>query len=651
MCRESLLVWLGGLTLVGSLGPASGMVGSGAAEPPAYSRVFADTFDRAPTTSKPGGAGLGPLWDESPPHVGPYIASEGDRAYCPQASTMVFVSSLPATRGDYAEGLFRWAAPWSGGGLRFHLDAAARIQSDGRHYLVKYRHEPEFGVTPRIVLYRAGIGGSKQFWGERVLPDYPPLDTSPRWLRVAVMDDAREDPVVTGAVAWGGPTCGENGTLEDCQHMQSFTMVDAGDPLGLSGTGGRVFLSVHHSDYELLQFNAGRAGDTLISAGEAVRAGPGTLRVAVSIDPLDGMTAAELDVAYDALRFVATAVEPTALLDGYSLGCDLSTPGWIHITLSSSESGCGSGEALWLSFAALAPGCTLVDLAQARLNEGTLPSSSSDGHLLAESVEDADGDGISEVSGDCCDRFDWIHPGATERCNGADDDCDGQRDEDGVCACPSFPCPRGPGFWETACRGSNPEVSLGPSHVGSVSDTATFAGLDAVEPICDRLLGQAATICGDAEQAFLALLLNRGDGRLCDLQPISAENTAHLTVGAAIGEVDAILAGPVCDPVEGERALAICQELNNGQGIPDFLAEEEQLWVDSGTERSATLHWDRSDASAAGRTSRFRILRSALGPIEWMTLGTSRCPSWLQDRDCRSAPGSVYLYAVVGDAR
>src|SRR5689334_20913069 len=44
-------------------------------------------------------------------------------------------------------------------------------------------------------------------------------------------------------------------------------------------------------------------------------------------------------------------------------------------------------------------------------------------------LDDLDGDGAaSDV--DCADLTRSVHPGAPERCNGIDDDCDGQIDED-----------------------------------------------------------------------------------------------------------------------------------------------------------------------------------------------------------------------------
>ena len=43
-------------------------------------------------------------------------------------------------------------------------------------------------------------------------------------------------------------------------------------------------------------------------------------------------------------------------------------------------------------------------------------------------AEDADGDGWTVEEGDCDDADPAVHPGATETCNGKDDDCDGEAD-------------------------------------------------------------------------------------------------------------------------------------------------------------------------------------------------------------------------------
>jgi hypothetical protein len=52
-----------------------------------------------------------------------------------------------------------------------------------------------------------------------------------------------------------------------------------------------------------------------------------------------------------------------------------------------------------------------------------------DADLIGTWLIDDDGDTFSEDQQDCDDLEPAIHPGATEVCNGADDNCDGRRDE------------------------------------------------------------------------------------------------------------------------------------------------------------------------------------------------------------------------------
>lgn len=66
--------------------------------------------------------------------------------------------------------------------------------------------------------------------------------------------------------------------------------------------------------------------------------------------------------------------------------------------------------------------------------------------------DDADGDGYTEDEGDCDDDDRSVHPGAPELCNGEDDDCDGQEDEDATNTIQAWPDEDGDGFGDAGAR-------------------------------------------------------------------------------------------------------------------------------------------------------------------------------------------------------
>jgi len=64
-------------------------------------------------------------------------------------------------------------------------------------------------------------------------------------------------------------------------------------------------------------------------------------------------------------------------------------------------------------------------------------------------LSDADGDGYP-FEDDCNDENTEVHPGASERCDEADEDCDGRVDEDAADAPSWFPDADADGFGETS---------------------------------------------------------------------------------------------------------------------------------------------------------------------------------------------------------
>jgi uncharacterized protein (TIGR03382 family) len=106
---------------------------------------------------------------------------------------------------------------------------------------------------------------------------------------------------------------------------------------------------------------------------------------------------------------------------------------------------------------------------------------------------DADGDGYSVIQGDCHDDDASIHPAASERCNGLDDDCDGTVDDSPVDAGSWSADADGDGYGEAgaaelACvppAGHVPDASDCDDADASVNPAAVDAVGDAVDADCD----------------------------------------------------------------------------------------------------------------------------------------------------------------------
>ena len=132
--------------------------------------------------------------------------------------------------------------------------------------------------------------------------------------------------------------------------------------------------------------------------------------------------------------------------------------------------------------------------------------------------------------------------------------------------------PHTQGFWKRQCRGSHPsgESERLDGYAPCVGSMATFAGVATANDVCDRLHpNPSRDKCEQAEAQFAALLLNACSGRLDRACCIEADTTSGTTVGAAISEIDALLANPARTFEDCVRAQAIADAINTGAALCD----------------------------------------------------------------------------------
>jgi len=397
--------------------------------------------------------------------------------------------------------------------------------------------------------------------------------------------------------------------------------------------------------------------DTIVSLPQDTTVDPEQfVDVCLSIDPLDEMIATDIDIAYDATVLDAVSLQGTSLIQSFSMTYNIQTEGWIRISLFGTQPTTGSGCAIEITFETLKPGCALLDITGALINEGEIPSQTEDGLLTVYGITDEDSDGLSESGGDCSDRFDWIYPGSTEICNGADDDCDSNIDEDVVCPCASYVAPRASAFWERVCRGSSVEESIQTSYVDLVNDYSTFSAIADVNDVSAVMLYSGPDECPQAEREFIALLLNIASDRICVEQPINSSTTMALDLFEALGEIDTLLADLGRDDEDCLLARTVASEINTGSSIDEFLGEEIHMSAvkQYRTEGSALIleavvvFWNQSDAAAAGRPTMYQLHRSSGNPLAWSLIGESDCHLWFPDFDAPHPPGSITFYQVIG---
>jgi hypothetical protein len=180
---------------------------------------------------------------------------------------------------------------------------------------------------------------------------------------------------------------------------------------------------------------------------------------------------------------------------------------------------------------------------------------------------------------------------ADEVCNGIDDDCNGAVDDGGDTLCddgdpctadrclPSSGCshevsglcqasPRSEGFWRRLCRGPHPDGQITQEDVDCVNDSCTFAAVQTVAELCQRLdPAPPEDKCAQAEAQLMALMLNSCQGRIVDTAPILSTCSASTTIGQSRAEVDDLLCASSRDQSTCTRAQCQAEEINSGRAL------------------------------------------------------------------------------------
>jgi hypothetical protein len=243
-------------------------------------------------------------------------------------------------------------------------------------------------------------------------------------------------------------------------------------------------------------------------------------------------------------------------------------------------------------------------------------------------------------AGDCDDTSAAVHPGAPERCNAEDDDCDGQvdegaattwyRDDDGDGwgrdANPSTACARPPGYVDAGgdCDDADPLVSP----VAAERCNGEDDDCDGQLPLSERTDGDAdgSPDCADCDDLDAATY--PGASERCDLEDDDCDGLAD--EGACPCQVDHYLGRPYqfcTTPLTWDQAASACAV--HGYQLASLSSSGEDAWVNQRINTfSYGYWWIGLRREGAGWTW------SDGTPLGWSNWGPGEPNNLYGDEDC-----------------
>ncbi len=217
---------------------------------------------------------------------------------------------------------------------------------------------------------------------------------------------------------------------------------------------------------------------------------------------------------------------------------------------------------------------------------------------------DQDGDGVGELE-DCDDSDPDVFPGADERCNGIDDDCDGRVDEDPVDGVEGWPDVDGDGFGDASGAGTVCELGPGTSQDRTDCDDGDPEVSPGAQEVCNGIDDDCNGVVDD-DPVDGSRWYRDGDGdgsgrpeseKLACSQPDN-----HVAEGGDCDDEDpSVFPGAIerCDGVD-----SACDGPGWLEGDPDgdgWMTCQEALWIatDDSYTSSPTSTWSAGSADAA----------------------------------------------------